>query len=226
MKNTMKAGLAALSLAALGLGFTVSANAQNACNSCSAWVISPDANAAAFGVTVVDGTAQLGAAYSTTQPQGIYGAGFSVVSNGDLKVQFDADLYTWDSYNATHGYWDAFVVTISTTGFYWNTPHTDPLPAGTNTFVWGGQDWETPTLENYTTAPGGMDSVYLAGGNTTYYVSVVLDTKTPPTFDNNYASWGSFHVSPVPEPETYAMLIAGLGLMGFVARRRQRKLAA
>lgn len=32
--------------------------------------------------------------------------------------------------------------------------------------------------------------------------------------------------NPVPEPETYAMLLAGLGLMGFVARRRQRKLAA
>ena len=29
----------------------------------------------------------------------------------------------------------------------------------------------------------------------------------------------------IPEPETYAMLLAGLGLMGFVARRRQRKLA-
>ena len=26
----------------------------------------------------------------------------------------------------------------------------------------------------------------------------------------------------VPEPETYAMLLAGLGLMGFVARRRRR----
>jgi len=29
----------------------------------------------------------------------------------------------------------------------------------------------------------------------------------------------------VPEPETYAMLLAGLGLLGFAARRRQRKLA-
>jgi hypothetical protein len=26
----------------------------------------------------------------------------------------------------------------------------------------------------------------------------------------------------IPEPEIYAMLLAGLGLMGFVARRRQR----
>jgi len=31
----------------------------------------------------------------------------------------------------------------------------------------------------------------------------------------------SFVVTPVPEPETYAMLLAGLGLMGFVVRRRR-----
>lgn len=29
------------------------------------------------------------------------------------------------------------------------------------------------------------------------------------------------NMTPVPEPETYAMLLAGLGLMGFVARRRK-----
>jgi PEP-CTERM motif len=28
-------------------------------------------------------------------------------------------------------------------------------------------------------------------------------------------------VSPVPEPETYAMLLAGLGLMGAMIRRRK-----
>ncbi|MEO6561865.1 MAG: PEP-CTERM sorting domain-containing protein [Nitrosospira sp.] len=31
-------------------------------------------------------------------------------------------------------------------------------------------------------------------------------------------------VSPIPEPETYAMLLAGLGLMGAMARRRSTKL--
>jgi hypothetical protein len=31
--------------------------------------------------------------------------------------------------------------------------------------------------------------------------------------------------SPIPEPETYAMLLAGLGLMGFVARRRKNGMA-
>lgn len=31
----------------------------------------------------------------------------------------------------------------------------------------------------------------------------------------------AWYISPVPEPETYAMLLVGLGLMGFSARRRK-----
>lgn len=38
-------------------------------------------------------------------------------------------------------------------------------------------------------------------------------------------SLNSANVSPVPEPETYAMLLVGLGLMGGIARRRKQKLA-
>jgi hypothetical protein len=30
-------------------------------------------------------------------------------------------------------------------------------------------------------------------------------------------------INPVPEPETYAMLLAGLGMMGFIVRRRKNK---
>ena len=45
--------------------------------------------------------------------------------------------------------------------------------------------------------------------------------------DGSTVSFGYTYTfaTPVPEPETYAMLLAGLGLMGFVARRRQRQLA-
>jgi hypothetical protein len=32
---------------------------------------------------------------------------------------------------------------------------------------------------------------------------------------------GDEGVSPIPEPETYAMLLAGLGLIAFIARRRK-----
>lgn len=33
---------------------------------------------------------------------------------------------------------------------------------------------------------------------------------------------GTISTTPVPEPETYAMLLAGLGLIGFTARRRKQ----
>ncbi len=45
---------------------------------------------------------------------------------------------------------------------------------------------------------------------------------TPVTkFQLRYLVFVPSEVSPVPEPESYAMLLGGLGLMGFVARRRQ-----
>lgn len=49
---------------------------------------------------------------------------------------------------------------------------------------------------------------------------------TTPNYENYYgATVGALAVAAVPEPETYAMLIAGLGLMGAVARRRKNKQA-
>jgi len=216
MKKTFKANLVALSVAA-GLGaFASNANALN-------WTLSPDADALAFGVTVVSGVNEINFAELATQPAGIYGAGFTY-TGPSFSMDFDADLYTWDSYNSTFGYYDAFIVTVSTSDYYWNSSPSDPVAAGASTFVWGGADWSAShTLEHYITAPGGSDSINLSAGNTTYYVSVVLDTSSLPQSDSNYPSWGSFHVTPVPEPETYAMLLAGLGLMGFVARRRKLK---
>ena len=37
--------------------------------------------------------------------------------------------------------------------------------------------------------------------------------------DGSYA--GNFAIAAIPEPETYAMLLAGLGLLGFMSRRRK-----
>ncbi len=51
-------------------------------------------------------------------------------------------------------------------------------------------------------------------------------------YASDLAGWGSHYVrfedtavgvAAVPEPETYAMMFAGLGLMGFVARRRSAR---
>lgn len=50
------------------------------------------------------------------------------------------------------------------------------------------------------------------------------------TFDYDNPSTGIYglvevNMAPVPEPETYAMLLAGLGLLGFTARRRKNNAA-
>lgn len=60
---------------------------------------------------------------------------------------------------------------------------------------------------------GGLDSVNSFGD---YFVNIAgISTGTA-----GYNGTLSL-VSPVPEPEVYGMLLAGLGLMGFVARRRK-----
>ncbi len=52
------------------------------------------------------------------------------------------------------------------------------------------------------------------GGLTGNYYLLISGTTTGGTYNGNIS------LSPVPEPESYAMMLAGLGLMGFVARRR------
>lgn len=53
----------------------------------------------------------------------------------------------------------------------------------------------------------------------------------PPTFPEvsvgrivglEFISINQVPVSPVPENETYAMLLVGLGLLGFIGRRKQK----
>jgi hypothetical protein len=52
------------------------------------------------------------------------------------------------------------------------------------------------------------------------YVTIAADDYL--MIDNH--GYGS--TAPIPEPETYAMMLAGLGLLGVMARRRKQKLNA
>jgi hypothetical protein len=67
--------------------------------------------------------------------------------------------------------------------------------------IWGGGGLAAETTW-YFTAP--LETFFITGGNIAYNVS---------------ASGGG---SSVPEPGTYALLLAGLGLLGATARRRVR----
>ena len=62
-----------------------------------------------------------------------------------------------------------------------------------------------------------LSSLLASGGTYTLrFASVTNEDQLQLGIDNV-----SLNVMPVPEPESYAMLLAGLGLMGFVARRRR-----
>lgn len=49
----------------------------------------------------------------------------------------------------------------------------------------------------------------------------IVVTGTPLGNTQGFVGSLSLTATPVPEPETYAMMIAGLGLVGFMARRRK-----
>lgn len=76
------------------------------------------------------------------------------------------------------------------------------------------------TLAQTTLVSGGSrgDFVLVDANNGT-----LLFTQTDSVLRLIAPEGGGFGPSPVPEPETYAMMLAGLGLLGFISRRRKEK---
>jgi hypothetical protein len=51
----------------------------------------------------------------------------------------------------------------------------------------------------------------------------IVDTVIVSSGDPSFVSMDDFtFTQPVPEPETYALMLAGLGVVSFVARRRNK----
>jgi hypothetical protein len=59
-------------------------------------------------------------------------------------------------------------------------------------------------------------------GNDPIYLAIGFDSEGMSVAQNEPLSIDNFSVTlqPVPEPETYALMLAGLGLVGFAAKRR------
>ena len=91
-----------------------------------------------------------------------------------------------------------------------------PLASTTPGRWWGVSNTAAGDHHAFITGPNGVGMtdlnslVSLPGG-------VVLTDATGINNHGQVAAIGSL----IPEPETYAMLLAGLGLLGFIARRRK-----
>ncbi|MGQ0511264.1 MAG: FxDxF family PEP-CTERM protein [Betaproteobacteria bacterium] len=176
------------------------------------------------------------------QPSGTF-ATMSVTSYDSIHYRFDLQaLPTFGSLfnnaNASIG------------GVVFNTPNAAPvvdsvqLASGT----WGvGSIWHLPysfqlggiafDFTEALTGNGFADS-HLSSGERVVWETTFAQPTTfaAPPFavkvfgiganDSAYAFYAPTSVSPIPEPETYGMLLAGLGMLGFAARRRKQKEAA
>lgn len=93
-----------------------------------------------------------------------------------------------------------------------NTHETGAIAPGTLLSAWGSSVFFSPTVSATTVV---LNPLSLAAGTYTLQIRGTVFG----------ASGGSYAgvlnlTNPVPEPETYAMMLAGLGLMSFMSRRK------
>jgi hypothetical protein len=112
------------------------------------------------------------------------------------------------------------------------------LEASYVSFLWGSPD----TFNFLTVSTNAGDYFFSSssapgisfpfnGADVGYYVGFQVDGIDDMSIDSLIFSYveapqnafeaSNFSVTPVPEPETYALMLAGLGVVGFMARRRK-----
>lgn len=160
----------------------------------SSAVLADDISQAPEALTLIDGS-------------GFFGDSFAMDNMGDTF----SDQFTFSVTDMPHNI-DAIISSISSS-------------ASTGLDITGlGVYSEAGTLiANGTSLMSGMNDVWtlstdnLALGNYYLQVSGTMVSDTAGSFG------GAVMLQPVPEPETYGMMLAGLGLVGWMARRRKVK---
>lgn len=183
------------------------------------------------GVTASAGSCYLGCGHPHYDASNVLDGDYGATGNTGLNswnsgfwggwVQVDlASVYVLDRIElyGANGYYDPFTLSVSTNGVSWSTVasggyHLEPRLSQTG--YQGVQYGAVYDVADHT----------LASGYQARYVRYSVNSGTP--------HWGYVfemdvqgHVAAVPEPETYALMLGGLALVGWQTQRRQRGLRA
>jgi hypothetical protein len=165
------------------------------------------------------------------------GISFALQSGGTSELGFSGGYVAYGGLNAVGSVvqtWYNNTAGLNTDGNPYNT-QAAPANLGIANLVLGTETVSYDATLKRLTMSGSLNV-----DGTTYSINDSVNIDLSATFGPSmYAgftgstgsSWSDqritdFTISPVPEPESYAMLMAGLGLLGFVARRKSKARAA
>ena len=153
-----------------------------------------------------------------TNGSGFFGDTLAMNNNGATF----ADHFTFSVTGTTSSNFDAIVSSISRTADTGlDISGLSLYRVGGGTGGTGGTGMDTLISAGTQVNKGAMDvwsvsSSNLSAGDYYLLVSGNMVSNTAASFG------GAVMLAPVPEPETYGMMLAGLGVLGFLARRRKQ----
>jgi hypothetical protein len=150
----------------------------------------------------------------------------SFTFNSDTNQFSDIDLYT------TSGSMLGGRHYVSTAGAWGGMPSNGILAFSDTTgpnFI--GAGWfRIDAYIDFNALPGTIANQWLAVGAESFCInslcSSAANENTNPGQSRKTISGHLVATAPIPEPETYALMLAGLGLLGVMVRRRRQKLNA